>query len=219
MKRLAVIVALLCGPHLVDHGVERAALRRPNAASANQLDDADNRIFRPATDSGMRDPLAPQLGRPTASDAVVGHGVRRVARMVRFSSVLFSAVTRSRSRATPTIRGISKTRKSRSRRGSRSFAGQAVDLGVVCGLRGAGADELLPEERRAEIRDAGGGGRVSRRLQEPAAVDRQHLRRDGREPADLQVQPGLVFLRAVRGRHDGAVGDGCIAGASAPTAR
>src|SRR5687768_10766944 len=31
----------------------------------------------------MRDPLAPQLGRPQANDAVAGHGVRRVARMVR----------------------------------------------------------------------------------------------------------------------------------------
>ena len=35
----------------------------------------------------MRDPLAPQLGRPHANDAVVGHGVRRAARMVRFSSI------------------------------------------------------------------------------------------------------------------------------------
>lgn len=31
----------------------------------------------------MRDPLAPQLGRPHANDAVAGYGVPRVARMVR----------------------------------------------------------------------------------------------------------------------------------------
>jgi hypothetical protein len=60
----------------------------PERCFREPLDDAVNRIFRPATGSGMRDPLAPQLGRPHANDAVVGHGVRRVARMVRFSSIL-----------------------------------------------------------------------------------------------------------------------------------
>jgi len=32
--------------------------------------------------------LLPQFGGPRANDAVVGDGVRRVARMVRFSSIL-----------------------------------------------------------------------------------------------------------------------------------
>jgi hypothetical protein len=84
MKRLALILALLFVPHQ-PHDLPQS---RQDAASANQLDDADNRIFRPATGSGMRDPLAPQLGRPHANDAVVGNGARRVARMVRFSGVL-----------------------------------------------------------------------------------------------------------------------------------
>src|SRR5688572_19011417 len=70
-------------PHNLPDQVSRCC--RQNSASANQLDDADNRISRPATclrasryggagRSGMRDPLAPQLGRPHANDAVVGPG-------------------------------------------------------------------------------------------------------------------------------------------------
>ena len=88
MKRLALIAVLILIPHHVEHGTSDSQLSRQNAASANQLDDAVNRIYRPATGSGMRDRLAPQLGRPHANDAVVDHGVRRVARMVRFSSIL-----------------------------------------------------------------------------------------------------------------------------------
>ena len=43
-------------------------------------------------------------------------------------------------------------------------------------------------------------------LQEPADLDRQHLRPVRRQPADLQLQPGLVPARRRHGRLDGAVG-------------
>ena len=55
----------------------RAARRR--FASANQLDDAGNRIYRPATAYAMR-ALSLSSRRPPASDAVSMYGVRRVAR-------------------------------------------------------------------------------------------------------------------------------------------
>jgi hypothetical protein len=67
-------------PDTMRVNMNRAIRTKP--ASANQLDDAGNRIYRSAGRSGMRDPLAPQLGRSHAIDAVAGHGVRRVARMV-----------------------------------------------------------------------------------------------------------------------------------------
>jgi hypothetical protein len=53
--------------------------RRRRIASANQLDDAGNRIYRPATAYAMRAP-SPSSRRPPASDAVSRYGVRRVAR-------------------------------------------------------------------------------------------------------------------------------------------
>ena len=57
----------------------RSPARRTSVASANQLDDAGNRIYRPATRTQC-EPLRPARSRPPASDAVSGHGVRRIAR-------------------------------------------------------------------------------------------------------------------------------------------
>ena len=54
----------------MDHAVE---YRRKTPASANQLDDAGNRIYRPATAYAMR-ALRPARSRPPANDAVSGHG-------------------------------------------------------------------------------------------------------------------------------------------------
>ena len=53
----------------------RSTTRRSRVASANQLDDAGNRVYRPATAYAMRAP-SPARSRPQASDAVSGHGVR-----------------------------------------------------------------------------------------------------------------------------------------------
>ena len=84
MMRLALLVILLCS---TPGAWAESGLSRHKPASANQLDAAVNRIFRLEVRSGMRDPLAPQLGRSHANDAVVGHGAHRVARMVHFSSL------------------------------------------------------------------------------------------------------------------------------------
>ena len=52
----------------------------------HQLDDAGNRIVRPATGYAI-EPTAPTSRRPHAPDAVAGPGVHRVARMVQEPSL------------------------------------------------------------------------------------------------------------------------------------
>ena len=53
---------------------------------------------------------------------------------------------------------------------------QALDIGLFAGVRGARDGELPPQERAAEVRDARGVGALYGRLQEPAHLDRQHVR-------------------------------------------
>ena len=101
----------------------------------------------------------------------------------------------------------------RVRRRGRRDAGLAADRrragagpGGIRRVYGAGARQFLPQEREAEVRDVRRVGRLSGLHEEPAHLDRERLRAARLEPADLQVQPGVVPARRVHGRRHGVVG-------------
>ena len=114
---------------------------------------------------------------------------------------------RERSRRSRAADAGSSTTKTRSRRPGGDVRAQAVDLGGLRRIHRARARQLLPQEQAAEVRDARACVVVlSRLLQEPADLDRQHLRRCS--AANLPIfgtaSPGICSR--VHRRLDGALG-------------